>query len=100
MYLAKHFCKNSTGLADTTAIATSAKSVRIASDQNVGIPNVRKYYETLLILTLGLSEWSLGMYFCANPLGFANKTIIATSAQPVPIVSDKNAGIRCVQKVL
>ena len=35
---------------------------------------------------------SLGKPFCANPLAIANKTAIATSAQPVRIVSDQNAG--------
>ena len=41
----------------------------------------RKYYKTLLILTFGLSEGSLGKAFCENPLGFDGKTAIATLAR-------------------
>ena len=41
----------------------------------------RKYYKTHLILTFRLSEGSLGKPFCENPLGFDDKTAIATLAR-------------------
>ena len=59
-----------------------------------------KYYKTVLILTFGLSEGSLGESFCENPLGFTDKTWIATFAQSGRLVSDQNEGIRGAQKVL
>ena len=60
----------------------------------------RKYYKTVLILTFGLSYGSLGESFCENPLGFNNKTTIATLAQSGRFVSDQNEGIQNAQKVL
>ena len=54
----------------------------------------------MLILTCGLSEGSLGEPFCENPLGFADKTAIATLAQSGRLVSDQNGGIQGAQKVL
>ena len=66
--------------------------------------NVRsKYYKTGLILTFGLSELFLGEPLCANPLGFADKTTIATLAQSGRFVSDQNdqnGGIQGAQKAL
>ena len=57
-----------------------------------------KYYKTGLILTIGLSEGSLGEPFCENPLGFDGKTAIATLARSeggvVSDQSDKNGGIK------
>ena len=60
----------------------------------------RKYDKTMLILTFGPSEGSLGEPFCEKPSGFADKTTIATLAQSVRFVSDQNAGIQGAQKVL
>ena len=54
----------------------------------------------MLTLTIGLSEWSLGKAFCENPLGFTDKTAIATLAQSGRLVSDQNGGIQGAQKVL
>ena len=60
----------------------------------------RKYYKTGLILTCWLSEVCLGQSFCANPLGFTDKTAIATFAESGRFVSDQNGGIQGAQKVL
>ena len=59
-----------------------------------------KYCKTVLILTFGLSEGSCGDAFCENPLGFTDKTAIATLAQSGRLVSDQNGGIPNVRKVL
>ena len=72
MSLGKPFCANPLGLANKTAIATSAQCVRIESDQNAGSA---KNYKTLQILTFGISEWSLGEPFCKNSIGFCKKNI-------------------------
>ena len=60
----------------------------------------RKYYKTVIIFAVGLSEWSLGEPFCENPMGFTDKTPIATLAQSGRFVSDQNEGIQGAQKVL
>ena len=60
----------------------------------------RKYYKTVLILTCGLSEGSLGESFCENPMVFIDKTAIATLAQSGGFAGDQNKGIQGAQKVL
>ena len=60
----------------------------------------RKYYNTGLILTFRLSEESLGESFCANPMGFTDKTAIATLAQSGRLVSDQNGGMQDAQTIL
>ena len=60
-----------------------------------------KYYKTILILTFGLSEGSLGEPFCEKQVGFDGKTPIATFAQSGGVVvSDQNGGIQGAQKAL
>ena len=54
----------------------------------------------MLIFTIGLSEGSRGEPFCQNPLGFADKTAMATLAQSGRLVSDQNGGIQGAQKAL
>ena len=64
----------------------------------------RKYYETGLILTCGVSKWYIGEHFCQNPLGFCGKRAFATLARSggevVTDQSDQNGGIQGGQKVL
>ena len=57
----------------------------------------RKYDKTVLILTFGLSELSRGEAFCENPLGFTDKTAIATLAQSGRFLSGQNGGIQGAQ---
>ena len=80
-FLGEPFCENPMGFAGKTAIATLAQSGGSKAIKMEEF-NVRsKYYKTGLILTFGLSEGSLGEPFCDNPLGFDDKTAIATLAQ-------------------
>ena len=60
----------------------------------------RKYYKTILILTFGLSEDSIGESLCENPFGFIVKSAMATLAKSGRFVSDQNEGIQGAQKVL
>ena len=84
-FLGKPFCENPLGFDCKTPIATLARSdgVRKRSKRpKMEEYKVRgKYYKTSLILTCRPSEGSLGKPFCENPLGFDDKTAIATLAR-------------------
>ena len=47
-----------------------------------------------------LPEASRGESVCGNPMGFIDKTTIATLAQSGGVVGDQNEGIQGAQKVL